>query len=245
MSEELGKRRVSRQHDLFGPSAMAVLIGSLATACALVSYFPLLVLAVPFVPFALWLWWTAVRAGHGDVRVDGSDLVYSLDGEERRVALARIDSAWRGTIIAPHVDGSRGQVPIPTEVLAVVVQLRDRSTLRFGVSDEAEAASLLRSMGRDPSTFRASFKGRRVFHSLLFWMAGLPVAGAVTALIVRSLAAFSWAHSVPFAVGLFVAIALAVRAVVRPAWTSRSAPTGSSTAPAPSAASSPGRTSPP
>jgi hypothetical protein len=211
-----GKRQVSRQHDLFGPSAMALFVGSIAASCALATWFPLMALAVPFVPIALWLWWTFAHVGSGDVRVDGDELVYTLNGKERRFALARIDSAWRGTIVAPHVDATRGRVPIPAEVLAVVVQLRDRSVLRFAVRDEAEATSLLQSMGRDPSTFRASFKGRRVFHSLLFWLAGVPVALAVTALVVRSLAAFTWAHTPPFALGLFAVVALALRALMRP-----------------------------
>ena len=215
----LGPRVIWRQRELLSGTGMALLLASVAAGCVLWALHPLLMPSVLLLPVEALRWLTRARGDYADVRVEAGALVYAVGGEEVRIPRERIESAWRGpspvTVLRPTQHLAPGDRP-PESAATVVIRLRDRSVVRIGVRDAAEAGEILRALGRDPKTFRTSFQGRRVFHSLLFWMAGLPVAGAVTALLVRSLAAFSWAHSVSFALVLFTVVALALRAVMRP-----------------------------
>lgn len=218
MSGSEGKRQVSREHDRYGPSAMALLVASIALLCIASNAAPALLLALPVVPIGLWHWWTKPRFGWGDVRVESDSMVYTLRGVQRRVPLAHVAFAWRGVglSVVPDMRGVDARTLPPNGAMAVVVQLHDRSCLRFSVRDETEANALLRALGKDPANHRVAFRGRRLLHSVLFWVFGPTASFYVTGLTLWMLR-FDHVTEAPTATLLiFTAAMFAVRYLVVP-----------------------------
>lgn len=217
MTPPVGPRLVVRERDAFAPSAMLALVGTFCAICLVSLKAPALLVTALVLPWLVWGLWTRQRSGRGDVRVDGGDIVYDFNGRVERVALADVTSAWRSALFVPPDLGRAGNpMEAWTSWPIVALELRGRTHLRFSVRDDAEAEAFLRRIGKDPSNHRASFRGRRVFHSALAWMVGAPLAGTVTAVLMRSLPHGSWAHSPAVALAVFAAAFLGLRRILRP-----------------------------
>lgn len=217
MTPPVGPRHVVRERDAFAPSAMMALVGTLCAVCLVSLEAPILLATALVLPWLVWALWTRQRSGWGDVRVEGGDIVYDFNGRVERVPIADVTSAWRSALLAPP-DLGRAANPMEgwTSWPIVALELRGRTHLRFSMRDDAEAEAFLRRIGKDPSNHRASFRGRRVFHSALAWMVGAPLAGAATAMLMQSLPHGSWARSPAAALAFFAAAFLGIRRILRP-----------------------------
>jgi hypothetical protein len=220
----LNERGVITERDAFSVGGALAFGGALLAAVSVVllaAFFKLPELAsilavLPVAaPLGALAWWAEPRflIAHVQVHAEPARVCFTVEDVVREVPLAQIVSAWRG-IFAVHM--ANGGVHKLQGTPAVMLQLRNGTLFRVAMRDDAEAAAFLRALGRDPSEARTAFRGRRAFHSVMFWIAGLPLAAGYTTLVVKLTRSLEWAQRPLLAPTFFVMLAILLRRVMRP-----------------------------